>query len=116
MESWQAYLEEHRDEITAIQLLSEARDRRISFDDIQELADRIARPPYNWTPDVIWDAYVALGAPDRGSGATRARARPDRPGVPAPLHGRRRRRARALTPTASASGTSPGSPSRSRPA
>ncbi|WP_039802248.1 type I restriction endonuclease subunit R [Nocardia araoensis] len=60
VESWRAYLDEHRDEITAIQLLSEARDRRASFRDIQELADRIARPPHNWTPDIIWNAYSAL--------------------------------------------------------
>ncbi|WP_405179371.1 DEAD/DEAH box helicase family protein [Nocardia sp. NBC_01377] len=60
VESWQAYLDEHRDEITAIQLLSEVRDRRASFRDIQELADRIARPPHNWTPDIIWNAYAAL--------------------------------------------------------
>ncbi len=60
VESWRAYLDEHRAEITAIQLLTEAKERRISFSDIKELADRIARPPYNWTPDVIWNAYVAL--------------------------------------------------------
>jgi type I restriction enzyme R subunit len=60
VESWRAYLDEHRAEITAIQLLTEAKERRISFSDIKELADRIARPPYNWTPDIIWDAYVAL--------------------------------------------------------
>jgi type I restriction enzyme R subunit len=60
VESWRAYLEEHRSEITAIQLLAEARDRRVSFDDIKELADRIARPPYNWTPDIIWNAHVAV--------------------------------------------------------
>ena len=61
VESWRAYLDEHRAEITAIQLLTEAKERRISFGDIKELADRIARPPYNWTPDIIWNAYVALG-------------------------------------------------------
>ena len=60
VESWRAYLDEHRSEITAIQLLTEAKERRISFGDIKELADRIARPPYNWTPDIIWNAYVAL--------------------------------------------------------
>ena len=60
VESWRAYLDEHRAEITAIQLLTEAKERRISFSDIKELADRIARPPYNWTPDIIWNAYVAL--------------------------------------------------------
>ena len=70
VESWRAYLDEHRDEITAIQLLTEARERRVSFSDIQELADRIKRPPYNWTPDIIWDAYVALGVEYRGSAET----------------------------------------------
>ena len=60
VESWRAYLDEHRAEITAIQLLTEAKELRISFSDIKELADRIARPPYNWTPDIIWNAYVAL--------------------------------------------------------
>ncbi|WP_322921642.1 type I restriction endonuclease subunit R [Nocardioides renjunii] len=60
VESWRDYLDEHRAEITAIQLLTEAKERRISFSDIKELADRIARPPYNWTPDIIWNAYVAL--------------------------------------------------------
>ena len=60
VESWRAYLDEHRAEITAIQLLTEAKERRISFSDIKELADRIARPPYNWTPDILWNAYVAV--------------------------------------------------------
>jgi type I restriction enzyme R subunit len=75
VESWQKYLEEHRSEITAIQLLTEARDRRLSFDDIQKLAERIARPPYNWTTDIIWDAYVALGTPYRAGASDRARTR-----------------------------------------
>jgi len=60
VESWAAYLLEHRDEITAIQLAIDAKERRIAFADIQELADRISRPPYNWTPDLIWDAYAAV--------------------------------------------------------
>jgi type I restriction enzyme, R subunit len=44
VESWRAYLDQHRDEITAIQLIGEARKRRISFADIAELAERIRRP------------------------------------------------------------------------
>jgi type I restriction enzyme, R subunit len=60
VDSWKAYLDEHRSEITAVQLLTEARERRVAFPDLQELADRIARPPYNWTPDLIWDAYEIL--------------------------------------------------------
>ena len=60
VESWTQYLNEHRNEITAIQLLGEAKDRRVSFADIQELADRISRPPRSWTPDLIWAAYAAV--------------------------------------------------------
>ncbi|MBK6887868.1 MAG: DEAD/DEAH box helicase family protein [Tetrasphaera sp.] len=60
VESWAQYLLDHRDEITAIQLVTEAKERRIAFADVQELADRISRPPYNWTPDLIWHAYEAI--------------------------------------------------------
>jgi len=56
------YLDEHRDEITAIQLVAEARERRVAFADVAELAERIKRPPHNWTPDVIWSAYEVLYA------------------------------------------------------
>lgn len=73
IESWKAYLAEHRAEITAIQVIQETKERRIAFPDIQELADRIARPPYNWTPDLIWNAYIALGANYRGSHGSRTR-------------------------------------------
>jgi type I restriction enzyme R subunit len=69
VESWRGYLDEHRSEITAIQLLAEARQRQVSFGDIKELADRIARPPYNWTPDIIWNAYVALDVQWKGHAA-----------------------------------------------
>jgi type I restriction enzyme, R subunit len=58
--SWREYLAEHRDEISAIQLLGEAKARRIAFADIKELADRISRPPRNWTPDIIWAAYASV--------------------------------------------------------
>jgi type I restriction enzyme, R subunit len=60
VESWRAYLDEHRDEITAIQLLTEARERRVSFADIKELAERIQRPPRNWTIDLVWAAHEAI--------------------------------------------------------
>ena len=73
VESWQAYLDEHRLEITAIQLIEEAKERRVAFPDIQELADRISRPPHSWTPDLLWEAYVALGTPARGGAAARTR-------------------------------------------
>ncbi|MGC3954342.1 MAG: type I restriction-modification enzyme R subunit C-terminal domain-containing protein [Propionicimonas sp.] len=57
VDSWRDYLAEHRDEITALQVIETARTRRVLFDAIKELADRIARPPRNWTLDLIWNAY-----------------------------------------------------------
>lgn len=60
VDSWRAYLDEHRDEITALQLGYEAGERRVDFAFIQGLAARISRPPHNWTPEVIWDAYAAI--------------------------------------------------------
>lgn len=62
VDSWTQYLEDNRDEITAIQLMAEAKDRRISFEDIKELADRIRRPPHSWTPELLWAAYEAVAA------------------------------------------------------
>jgi len=61
IESWRGYLDEHRDEITALQVLySQPRSARVSFVELRELAERIQRPPYNWTPDLIWNAYAAI--------------------------------------------------------
>jgi len=63
VESWAAYLTEHRDEISALQVLSASRDgRRVSYADLRELADRIQRPPRNWTVDLVWSAYETLDA------------------------------------------------------
>jgi type I restriction enzyme R subunit len=62
VDSWQSYLDEHRDDITALQLGYEAGERRIDFAFIEGLAVRISRPPHNWTPDVLWDAYAAVDA------------------------------------------------------
>jgi len=61
--SWRGYLDEHRDEIAALQILYEAGEKRIDFKSIQDLAARINRPPHNWTPEVIWKAYAAIEAP-----------------------------------------------------
>ncbi|BBZ32588.1 type I restriction endonuclease subunit R [Mycolicibacterium confluentis] len=72
VESWTAYLDEHRDEITALQLGYEAGERRIDFGFVEGLAARIARPPHNWTPDVIWNAYAAVDGEKVHKSATHA--------------------------------------------
>ena len=59
--SWREYLDEHRSEITALELLfSTSAGQRVTFAELRELAERIKRPPYNWTPDLIWRAYEAV--------------------------------------------------------
>ena len=59
--NWSAYLAEHRDEITALQVLYTA-GRKVTFTELKELADRIQRPPHRWTPDLLWSSYAALDA------------------------------------------------------
>lgn len=58
--SWKEYLDEHRAEITALQTITEAKTRRVPFEDLQDLARRIARPPHQWTTDKLWAAYEQL--------------------------------------------------------
>lgn len=59
--SWKQYLEDNRNEITAIQLLySKPQGVAITFKEIQELANRIQRPHPTWTPEVLWAAYEAI--------------------------------------------------------
>lgn len=61
VESWIKYIEDNKDEITAIQMLySKPKNVSITFKEIKELAERIKRPHPTWTVDVIWNAYLAL--------------------------------------------------------
>jgi type I restriction enzyme R subunit len=61
VESFERFIDENKDEITALQILySRPRSRRLTFAEIKELASEIARPPRKWTPDRLWQAYEAL--------------------------------------------------------
>ena len=68
--SFRQYIEENKDEIRALQVLySRPYSERLTFREIKELAAAIARPPRQWTPDVIWHAYELLDKSKvRGSG------------------------------------------------
>ena len=68
--SFREYIEEHRDEITALQVLYQRPYRqRLSLDEIKSLADALQRPPRSWTPARLWDAYEQLDRDRvRGSG------------------------------------------------
>lgn len=61
VQSFEQFLVEHRDEITALQVLySRPYKSRLRFEDIKELAGLIAKPPHHFRVDSLWDAYAAL--------------------------------------------------------
>ncbi len=70
VESWERFCEEHRDEITALEILySRPYTRRLTFSEVRELAHAIKLPPRGWTPERLWEAYEALDRSKvRGSG------------------------------------------------
>ena len=70
VESWRQFIDNNRDEITALQVLySQPYGGGLSYADIRELANAIKRPPHRWTPDALWEAYETLDKSKvRGSG------------------------------------------------
>jgi len=72
VESWRAFVAEHKDDIDALQILySRPYGKRLTLKAIKELAATIGRPPYNWTPERLWAAYEALESQRvRGSAGT----------------------------------------------
>jgi type I restriction enzyme R subunit len=72
VESFKAFLDEHKDEITALQVLySRPYAKRLTYRDVKELAEAIGRPPHRWTPERLWEAYETLDASKvRGSAGT----------------------------------------------
>ncbi len=72
VESFRSFLDEHKDEITALQVLfSRPYAKRLTYRDIKELAEAIGKPPHRWTPERLWEAYETLDASKvRGSAGT----------------------------------------------
>ncbi|MFQ6028115.1 MAG: type I restriction-modification enzyme R subunit C-terminal domain-containing protein, partial [Dehalococcoidia bacterium] len=70
VQSFQEFIQDHRDEITALQVLYQRPYRqRLSYTDIKALADALQLPPRSWTPDRLWQAYQQLDRSKvRGSG------------------------------------------------
>jgi type I restriction enzyme R subunit len=60
---FRAWLDEHRDELTALQALyGVPYKRKVTFRQVKELANAISKPPHAWTPERLWGAYEALDA------------------------------------------------------
>ncbi len=70
VQSFRQFIEENRDEITALQVLYERPYRqRLRLDDIRALADTMEAPPRSWTTERLWQAYQRLDESRvRGSG------------------------------------------------
>ncbi len=59
--SFQEFIEKYKDEVTALQILySRPYKQRLTFKNIKDLAHAIAKPPYNLTPERVWQAYESL--------------------------------------------------------
>ena len=69
VESFERFIAEHKDEITALQILY-SRPQRLSgagpgaepltFEALKALADTLQAPPHLWTESQLWQAYAAL--------------------------------------------------------
>ena len=70
VQSFRQFIDENRDEITALQVLYERPYRqRLRLDDIRALADAMQAPPRSWTTERLWLAYQRLDESRvRGSG------------------------------------------------
>jgi type I restriction enzyme, R subunit len=62
VESFRRYIDEHRNEIVALDLLYQRphSQRHVTYQDIQELAEKLRQPPYNWTTEQLWQAYAQV--------------------------------------------------------
>jgi len=61
VQSFEQFIREHKDEITALQILySRPFKQRLKYKDIEDLRDTIKRPPHSLEPENVWRAYEAL--------------------------------------------------------
>jgi type I restriction enzyme, R subunit len=73
VQSFETFIAEHRDEITALQILYSRPVRApLKFEDIKALADTLHAPPRLWTESQLWQAYAALDK-SKVKGASRSR-------------------------------------------
>jgi type I restriction enzyme R subunit len=76
--SFREYIEQHKDEITALQLIFNQPYglRQVSYRQIKELAEQLQQPPHTWTTETLWQAYARLEK-DKVHGTTARRVLTD---------------------------------------
>jgi type I restriction enzyme R subunit len=61
VQSFEAFIAQHRDEITALQILYNRPTKApLRFEDLKALAETLQAPPHLWTESQLWQAYAAL--------------------------------------------------------
>ena len=71
VQTFEAFIAQHRDEITALQILYNRPARApLKFEDIKALADTLHAPPYLLTESALWQAYATLDKTKVGGGGT----------------------------------------------
>lgn len=66
VQDWKQYLEDNKDEITALQLLySQPKNSGVTRKAIEELIATIRTPHQEWTPAIIWKSYELLNKTNR---------------------------------------------------
>ena len=74
VESFRQFIEQHRDEIAALQIIYSQpyRKQRLTYRQIKALAQRIEQPPQAWTTESLWQACARLARDKvRGVGTPR---------------------------------------------
>jgi type I restriction enzyme R subunit len=62
VDTFKRFVEENKDELTALQLIygKPYSRRRLTYEEIKSLAEAIKKPPYELTPELVWQAYEQL--------------------------------------------------------
>jgi len=62
IDTFKKFIEENKNELTALQMIYSKPygKRHLTYQEIKQLAEAIKKPPYNLTPDLLWQAYEQL--------------------------------------------------------
>jgi len=62
VDTFKTFVKENKDELTALQIIycKPYGKRHLTYEAIKQLADAIKKPPYQLTPDLLWQAYEQL--------------------------------------------------------
>ena len=69
--NFKQFIEDNKDELTAIQIIYSRPygQRHLTYQQVQQLAQAIEKPPYRFTTEELWRAYRAVGSIEsQGSG------------------------------------------------